>query len=140
MMQRKVTKGRELLTEKLSGIKGGKVVLVFDGKKGEAESSSGSDPQVVVTYGGDENGEARQSADEWIVDALEEATANASEVQVVTADKEVRLAFPARSCAGSASARRPRRSTRSSSGGATCRGSRASRATTRTRRSRTTSE
>ena len=96
MMQRKVTKGRELLTEKLSGIKGGKVVLVFDGKKGEAESSSGSDPQVVVTYGGDENGEARQSADEWSVDALDESTANASEVQVVTADKEVRLAPRAR--------------------------------------------
>jgi hypothetical protein len=100
MMQRKVTKGRELLTEKLSGIKGGKVVLVFDGKKGEAESSSGSDPQVVVTYGGDEHGDARQSADEWIVAALEEATSAASEVQVVTADKEVRLS-------PHASARRP---------------------------------
>ena len=40
------------------------IVLVFDGKKGEVESSSGSDPEVVVTYGGNEHGDDRISADE----------------------------------------------------------------------------
>ena len=46
MMQRKVTKGRDELAAKLTGVSGGKVVLVFDGKKGEAESSYGADPEV----------------------------------------------------------------------------------------------
>mmetsp|Transcript_5195 Transcript_5195/g.13651 ORF Transcript_5195/g.13651 Transcript_5195/m.13651 type:complete len:152 (+) Transcript_5195:2-457(+) len=90
MMQRKVTKGRELLAEKLAGVKGSKIVLVFDGKKGEEESSSGIDPEVVVTFGGNEHGDDRVSADEWIIAQLQETVATTGEVQVVTADKELR--------------------------------------------------
>ena len=72
MMQRKVTKGRENLAEKLSAVKEGafQIVLVFDGRKGEAASVVGEHPQVVVTSGGDETtGEGRMSADEYIVEA-----------------------------------------------------------------------
>ncbi|KAL3932396.1 MAG: hypothetical protein SGPRY_000719 [Prymnesium sp.] len=97
MMQRKVTKGRERLAEKLAGTKGSnwnafiavQVVLVFDGKKSEPESTSGSDPQVVITSGGDEVGDGKISADEWILEQLNDEMTADSDVQVVTADREV---------------------------------------------------
>jgi hypothetical protein len=88
MMQRKVTKGRDELAKKLSGARGGDFVLVFDGKRGEQEISSGSDPRVVITQGADDNGGMRVKADNWIltqIDACEER-----EIQVVTADREFR--------------------------------------------------
>ena len=56
MSHRKVTKGRTELAAKLAGIKGARTVLVFDGKRGEAASTSGSNPQVVITNGGNEGG------------------------------------------------------------------------------------
>ena len=88
MMQRKVTKGRDELAAKLSGIKAGQYVLVFDGKKGEAEQEYGEDPFVVITNGGDEQGEGRVTADDWIIAQLDDVECD---VQVVTADK-VRVA------------------------------------------------
>jgi len=92
MMQRKVTKGRENLAEKLSAVKEGafQIVLVFDGRKGEAASVVGEHPQVVVTSGGDETtGEGRMSADEYIVEQL--ATVDRrTHAEVVTADKWLR--------------------------------------------------
>ena len=45
-MQRKVTKGRSELAAKLAGIRGGKLILVFGGRKGEQEASYGDDPEV----------------------------------------------------------------------------------------------
>ncbi|KAL1498929.1 hypothetical protein AB1Y20_013450 [Prymnesium parvum] len=91
MMQRKVSKGREVLAEKLSGVKASEVVLVFDGKRGEPDSTTGSNPQVVITSGGDEHGEHRVSADEWIIARLNDV-AEDCDVQVVTADRELRRA------------------------------------------------
>ena len=54
MAHRKVTKGREALAARLAGIRPARVTLVFDGKRGELPSESGSNPRVVVTSGGDE--------------------------------------------------------------------------------------
>lgn len=90
MSQRKVTKGREALAEKLSGVRGGPCVLVFDGKRGEEASvSAGKDPLVVVTAGGDESdGSGRITADEWIEDEIERT--NYERVEVVTADRALR--------------------------------------------------
>ena len=95
MNQRKVTRGRSELAEKLRGVKVsrarssrsswridhvlvfpplaqvGEVVLVYDGKPGEPASTGGDDPTVVITAGGDEsNGVPRVSADDWILDAI----------------------------------------------------------------------
>ena len=89
MMHRKVTKGREDLTAKLAGIRGGRTVIVFDGRKGEVASETGSDPYVVITAGGCEDGSAlRQTADEWIERALDEAPETS--IEVVTADRNLR--------------------------------------------------
>lgn len=54
MAHRKVTRGRDELAAKISGIRGARTVLVYDGKRGEAPSLAGSNPQVVVTSGGDD--------------------------------------------------------------------------------------
>ena len=90
MAQRKVTKGREALAEKMAGIRPAKVTLVFDGRKGEAESVSGSNPRVVITQGGAEDtGEGRETADEWIERELEDASREV-EIEVVTADRNLR--------------------------------------------------
>merc|ERR1719399_1103915 len=65
MGSRGVTKGREALAAKLTGIRGARVVLVFDGKAGEAESvipAAGGAPEVVVTAGGDESRAGRETA------------------------------------------------------------------------------
>ena len=49
----------------------GEVILVYDGKPGEAASTGGEDPTVVITAGGDEgSGVPRVSADDWILDAI----------------------------------------------------------------------
>ena len=99
MMQRKVTKGREALCGKLTGIKAGRVVIVFDGKPGEEfQSTEGADGlQMVVTSGGDaETGESRHSADSWILEQLH-AAPEEGRIEVVTADRELRRqanAFP----------------------------------------------
>jgi predicted RNA-binding protein with PIN domain len=91
MGHRKVTKGREQLAAKISGIRGSQVIIVFDGKRGEAATVSGSDPQVVVTAGGDEaTGAERQTADEWIEAVLEEKTSKENVIEVVTADRGLR--------------------------------------------------
>jgi hypothetical protein len=90
MAHRKVTKGRDELAAKLAGIRPAKVTIVFDGKRGEAESDSGSNPRVVVTRGGEEeSGEDRETADEWIDRALCDVTADTM-VEIVTADRELR--------------------------------------------------
>lgn len=92
MMQRKVTKGRENLAEKLGMVKEGqnKIVLVFDGRQGEAASEWGDHPEVVVTSGGDETtGEGRMSADEYIVEKLGTCDPR-TKLEVVTADKWLR--------------------------------------------------
>ena len=44
---------------------------MYDGKPGEAASTGGEDPTVVITAGGDEgSGVPRVSADDWILDAI----------------------------------------------------------------------
>lgn len=88
MSHRKVTKGRDELAAKLTGIRGMRTVIVFDGRRGEASSTSGSDPQVVVTSGGDDEGVDRETADDWIERAIDEATQ--SRIEVVTADRRLR--------------------------------------------------
>ena len=92
MSHRKVTKGREALRDKLGGIRGCSTILVFDGRKGEAESSIGTNPQVVITAGGDEEtGEGRETADEWISKTIEASPARRDlEIEVVTADRFLR--------------------------------------------------
>lgn len=87
MATRKVTKGRDALAAKLAGCMGREVVLVFDGKQGEAPSSSGTDPRVVVTAGG-ESGFERETADAWI--SREIASATQTRVEVVSADRALR--------------------------------------------------
>lgn len=89
MSHRKVTKGRDELAAKLAGIRGSQVTLVFDGKRGEGASDSGSDPRVVVTRGGnEETGADRETADEWIERAIEDGSHEI--VEVVTADRTLR--------------------------------------------------
>ena len=88
MSHRKVTKGRDELAAKLAGIRGSRTVLVFDGRRGEKASVQGSNPQVVVTHGGDADGVSRETADEWIENAMEGATE--SVIEVVTADRRLR--------------------------------------------------
>lgn len=89
MSHRKVTKGRDELAAKLSGIRGCQVVLVYDGKRGEAASTRDGDPQVIVTYGGeDETGDQRETADEWIERAIDESPCEV--IEVVTADRGLR--------------------------------------------------
>lgn len=92
MGHRKVTKGRDALRDKLEGIRGSAVTLVFDGKAGEGESDSGSNPRVVVTNGGDEGtGEGRETADEWISREMSNfPDRRALEIEVVTADRQLR--------------------------------------------------
>ena len=90
MAHRKVTKGREELAAKLEGIRPAVVTLVFDGKRGEAESDNGSNPRVVVTRGGEEeSGEDRETADEWIARQLSQSSRDC-EIEVVTADRQLR--------------------------------------------------
>ena len=88
MSHRKVTKGRQELAAQLRGVRGAKTVIVFDGKRGEAAVSDGTNPQVVVTSGGDEDGAGRETADEWIMRALE--AGEHSQAEVVTADRTLR--------------------------------------------------
>jgi len=92
MSHRKVTKGREALRDKLSGIRGSAVTLVFDGKAGEAESDDGSNPRMVVTHGGDAStGEGRETADDWISREMTSyPDRRALEIEVVTADRYLR--------------------------------------------------
>eukprot|EP00316_Scyphosphaera_apsteinii_P022184 CAMPEP_0119329300 /NCGR_PEP_ID=MMETSP1333-20130426/75514_1 /TAXON_ID=418940 /ORGANISM="Scyphosphaera apsteinii, Strain RCC1455" /LENGTH=154 /DNA_ID=CAMNT_0007338383 /DNA_START=65 /DNA_END=529 /DNA_ORIENTATION=- len=89
MMQRKVTKGRVQLAEKVSGLTRGDVFLVFDGKPGEEFQMTGTDPCVVVTAGG-VDGEHRVSADEWIMQQLKQRALREAKVEVVTADRMLR--------------------------------------------------
>ena len=89
MAHRKVTKGRDALSAKLAGIRPQKVTIVFDGKHGEAASESGSNPRIVVTRGGEEGGQDRETADEWIGRQLDDAAPDAS-IEVVTADRTLR--------------------------------------------------
>jgi len=90
MAHRKVTKGRDELAAKLAGIRPAEVTLVFDGKRGEAESVSVTrDPRVVVTRGGDETGEDRETADDWIARQLDAASRDV-QIEVVTADRNLR--------------------------------------------------
>lgn len=90
MAHRKVTKGRDELAAKLAGIRGIRAIIVFDGRRGEAASDIGSNPRVVVTYGGeDETGEDRETADEWIGRELDGVPHRAL-VEVVTADRNLR--------------------------------------------------
>ena len=90
MNQRGVTKGREALARKLGGIGSREVFLVFDGKPGEEQSETGSDPCVVVTEGGsEENGVGKVSADAWIF-AQVAARDKGQAVEVVTADRFLR--------------------------------------------------
>jgi len=88
MAHRKVTKGREEMAAKLAGIRGARCVLVFDGRRGEATSTSGNDPQVVVTEGGDEEGNDRVTADDWIEQAIQDVPE--TRIEVVTADRGLR--------------------------------------------------
>ena len=91
MMQRKVTKGREALCGKLSGIKNGRIIVVFDGKAGEAfqTTTDGDGIEMVITAGGDsETGAVRLSADAWIIEQMQQAPE--PRIEVVTADKELR--------------------------------------------------
>ena len=90
MATRKVTKGRDELAAKLAGIRGYReVVLIFDGRRGEKASSSGSDPRVVITRGAAEDAAAsRETADTWI--ARELASEAHARVEVVTADRNLR--------------------------------------------------
>ena len=91
MAHRKVTKGREALAEKMAGIRPMKVILVFDGRIGEAPSDSGVNPRVVVTNGGDEEtGEDRETADDWIEREIAECASRDTEIEVVTADRRLR--------------------------------------------------
>ena len=92
MGHRKVTKGRDALRDKLEGIRGSAVTLALDGKAGEGESDSGSNPRVVVTNGGDEGtGEGRETADEWISREMSNfPDRRALEIEVVTADRQLR--------------------------------------------------
>ena len=90
MAHRKVTKGREALAARLAGIRPARVTLVFDGKRGELPSESGSNPRVVVTSGGDEeSGADRETADEWIERQLVHASRE-NQLEVVTADRALR--------------------------------------------------
>ena len=90
MAHRKVTKGREALAAKLAGIRPAKVTIIFDGKRGESESVSGTNPRIVVTKGGSEDsGEDRETADDWITQALTEVGGE-TQVEVVTADRRLR--------------------------------------------------
>lgn len=89
MMQKKVTKGRQRLAQKLGGPRSDEMVLVFDGKPGEAFQVVGSNPQVVITEGGSEQGDGRVSADEWILEQLAELE-KGQRAEVVTADKWLR--------------------------------------------------
>lgn len=89
MNQRKVTKGRDELAAKITGCRQGKMVLVFDGREGEAPTSGGSDPQVVVTRGETE-GTHRETADQWIVRELSAAQEKYARIEVVTADRALR--------------------------------------------------
>ena len=93
MSQRKVTRGREELAAKLTGVRNAEVVLVWDGRPGEVESIKGSDPQVVITRGADDaTGIMRERADEWIAREISEGrgAAEFGEVEVVTADRGLR--------------------------------------------------
>ena len=91
MMQRKVTKGREMLAEKLKGIRNAKLTLVFDGKPGEDALESGTDPRVVVTAGGNvDDGQGRVTADEWILHELSSIPRREVAIEVVTADRFLR--------------------------------------------------
>ena len=84
MMQQRVTKGRENLTRKISGVKSREVILVFDGRAGEAFERAGADPEVVVTAGGGDGGGTRMTADEWIDSQMRAGD------EVVTADRTLR--------------------------------------------------
>ncbi len=89
MATRKVTKGRDALAAQLSGCRGREVVVVFDGKVGEQASTSGTDPVVVVTRGGAEDGSyERETADQWISRELERSSKSCAEV--VTGDRVLR--------------------------------------------------
>ena len=93
MSHRKVTKGRDALRDKLAGIRGSSVTLVFDGKAGETESDDGgTNPRMVVTNGGDAaTGEGRETADEWISREMASfPDRRALDIEVVTADRYLR--------------------------------------------------
>jgi predicted RNA-binding protein with PIN domain len=93
MSHRKVTKGRDALRDKLAGIRGSAVTLVFDGKAGETESDDGgTNPRMVVTNGGDAaTGEGRETADEWISREMASfPDRRALDIEVVTADRYLR--------------------------------------------------
>ena len=85
-----MTKGRDELTARLQGIRGGSAVIVFDGRRGEAASEYGEDPHVVVTHGGDENGTDRETADSYIERELL-ASERGERLEVVTADRRLRM-------------------------------------------------
>ena len=91
MRQRKVTKGRDELAAKIAGCRQGAVVLVWDGREGESETSSGTDPRVVVTRGaGASEGQPRETADQWILRELEVSQQTYARMEVVTADRVLR--------------------------------------------------
>lgn len=90
VQQRRVN--RERVVERLSTIKErtGRIVLVFDGRKGEVASVSGTHPEVVVTAGGDEQtGDGRMIADDYIIEQLA-AIDKGIKVEVITADTLLR--------------------------------------------------
>lgn len=89
MAHRKVTKGREELAAKLAGIRPAKATIVFDGRLGEEESETGSNPRVVITQGGSEDGVDRETADDWIERELAGASRD-KQIEVVTADRNLR--------------------------------------------------
>lgn len=90
MTQRKVTKGRDELAAKIAGCRQGQMVLVFDGREGEAESASdGADPRVVITRGSAE-GKPRETADEWIIREIGIAQESYARIECVTADRALR--------------------------------------------------
>mmetsp|Transcript_103244 Transcript_103244/g.189079 ORF Transcript_103244/g.189079 Transcript_103244/m.189079 type:complete len:256 (-) Transcript_103244:101-868(-) len=87
MGQKRVTKGRIPLMERLRNIKLHRPVLVWDGAVGEQASVEGTDPMIVITQGADENGNGGKSADEWILNEVK--TRPEKYCTVVSGDKDL---------------------------------------------------